>query len=69
MIILEDIILLLFDDDDSFLKLTKLCLTLIGKNLVITTATTAIDALSILENQHFDVIVSDIQMPKMDDFR
>ncbi len=66
MIILEDIKLLLVDDDNSFLKLTKLCLMKIRKNLKITTVTSAIDALLILKKQHFDVIVSDYQMPKMD---
>lgn len=63
---MEDIRLLLVDDDDGFLKLTKLCLMKINKNLKITTITSAIGALSLLKKQQFDVIVSDYQMPKMD---
>ena len=66
MVILEKIRLLLVDDDDSFLKLTKLVLTRIRKNLKITTVTSATEALSILKKQLFDVIVSDYQMPKID---
>ena len=66
MIILEDIRLLLVDDDSSFLKTTKLCLTRIRKKLNITTVTSATDALSILKDHQFDVIVSDFKMQKMD---
>lgn len=66
MIVLKDIRLLLVDDDESFLKLTKLSLIRIKKNLKITTVTSGKDALILLKKQHFDVIVSDFQMPKMD---
>ncbi len=53
------------DDEPALLNVGKLFLERIGE-FVVTTAQSADDAISILIEQSFDVIISDYQMPRMD---
>jgi len=57
--------ILYVDDDPDFLEITKRIVSRSGAISVETTVSAA-DALSLLENRVFDVIVSDYQMPRTD---
>ncbi len=57
---------LLVDDNDDFLLLSKKYLEQISDGLDIDVCTSASDALQKMEHSHFDVIVSDYRMPKID---
>ncbi|MHA2294366.1 MAG: response regulator [Candidatus Hodarchaeales archaeon] len=57
--------ILLVDDEPNFLDLGKLYLKKENKNFDVFTATSAYTALDMLEQQRFDVIISDYQMPEL----
>jgi CheY-like chemotaxis protein len=61
----QTISLLCIDDEPLFLDAFKARLEQ-EKDLVVTTALTAADALDLLNRQYFDVIISDYAMPEMD---
>lgn len=54
------------DDDSGFIDLSQLYLEKENEKLEIETATSAEKALEMLENNRFDIVVSDYQMPVMD---
>lgn len=58
--------ILLVEDDEKLNKLFYTVLSKQGFNIHI--ATNGIDAFNILENNHIDLIISDIMMPKMDGY-
>jgi CheY-like chemotaxis protein len=60
---LKDIKLLVVDDDTDALEMLKTVLSAHGAN--VTTASSAIEALKIIEGNLPDVLVSDIGMPEM----
>lgn len=60
-------VLLVEDDEIIRLKFKKVCKS-IGCYDSIVEAENGCKALSILENHHFDLIISDLKMPKMDGF-
>lgn len=62
----HEIRVLLVDDETSILELSKTFLEREEKRLKVETTTSAVDALKLLENKDFDVLVSDYQMPVMD---
>jgi len=53
------------DDESTLLELGKMFLERAG-DITVTTATSAPDAIRLLERESFDTIVSDYQMPEMD---
>ena len=55
---------LLVDDDESLLKL--LTIRLLANNYEVSTANCASDALSELQQQHFDVLLTDLRMDDID---
>ena len=57
---------LLVEDDDKLNKLFYTVLSKQGFNIYI--ATNGVEAFDILENNHVDLIISDIMMPKMDGY-
>ncbi|MGL5346810.1 MAG: response regulator transcription factor [Peptostreptococcaceae bacterium] len=57
---------LLVEDDDKLNKLFYTVLSKQGFNIYI--ATNGVEAFNILENNHIDLIISDIMMPKMDGY-
>ena len=57
--------LLFVDDEPDLLEVSKILINRIDPNINIATATSAEKALEMLEEQHYDVIVSDYQMPEM----
>jgi PAS domain S-box-containing protein len=61
----EKIRVLLVDDDSGFLKITKQCLEM-GQDLLVDTALSVDEALTKLEMEKYDVVVSDYQMPEKD---
>ncbi|MGB8309037.1 MAG: response regulator, partial [Methanoregula sp.] len=61
----QTISLLCIDDEPLFLDAFKARLEQ-EKDLVVTTALSAADALDLLNRQYFDVIISDYAMPEMD---
>jgi PAS domain S-box-containing protein len=61
----EKIHVLHVDDDSSFLKIAKQCLEMEGP-LHVDTANSVAEALTRLEKEQYDVIVSDYQMPEKD---
>jgi PAS domain S-box-containing protein len=61
----EKIRVLLVDDDSGFLKITKQCLEM-GQDLLVDTALSVDEALTKLEKEKYDVVVSDYQMPEKD---
>jgi CheY-like chemotaxis protein len=61
----QTISLLCIDDEPLFLDAFKARLEQ-EKDLVVTTALTASDALDVLNRQYFDVIISDYSMPEID---
>ena len=64
----EKIRVLYVDDDSSFLKIAKQCLEM-GAPLQVDTANSVAEALTRLEKEQYDVIVSDYQMPEKDGLR
>jgi YesN/AraC family two-component response regulator len=60
---LKDIELLYVEDDKDVLSQTKLILDDFVKEVIV--ATNGEEALEILQNRHVDIIVADINMPKM----
>ncbi|NHJ84890.1 MAG: PAS domain S-box protein [Asgard group archaeon] len=58
--------ILLVDDEENLLEVSKVYLERINDKVHITTADSALTALGILEKEPFDIIISDYQMPKMD---
>jgi len=61
----EKIQVLYVDDEQTLLELGKIFLELSG-NFTVTTATSAPEAILMLEQERCDIIVSDYQMPEMD---
>jgi PAS domain S-box-containing protein len=61
----EKIRVLLVDDDSGFLRITKQCLEM-GQDLLVDTALSVDEALTKLEKEKYDVVVSDYQMPEKD---
>ena len=57
--------LLYVDDEPSLLELGKEFLEL-EPDVSVTTQTNPVDALTILNDKHFDIIISDYMMPEMD---
>lgn len=57
--------ILLIDDDESFLSIARYYLSEINPSLEITGVNNPIKALDQLNNNHFDAVVSDYQMPDM----
>lgn len=55
--------ILIIDDEPNFLRL--ITFTLIDEGFEVVTAENAITALNIIDNQVFDLVVSDLVMPKM----
>ena len=53
------------DDESALLELGKMFLERAG-DITVTIATSAPDAIRLLERESFDTIVSDYQMPEMD---
>ena len=53
------------DDDPMLLKLGQIYLEKIG-DFTVTTAPGAVEAIRLLTDESFDVIISDYEMPKMD---
>ncbi|MFX0185768.1 MAG: PAS domain S-box protein, partial [Candidatus Hodarchaeota archaeon] len=62
----DKIFILLVDDEPDFLELSKIYLNMEDPRLNFETCTTVEDALKMLENRKYDVVVSDYQMPGMD---
>jgi CheY-like chemotaxis protein len=60
----EEIRVLVVDDDEALLRMLRLTLSTAG--CVVTTASDGIDGLDKLQAAQFDVIVLDLQMPRMD---
>ena len=58
--------LLLIDDEESLLNVSKEYLHLVNKEIEITVAQSGQEAIMKLEQEEFDVIVSDYMMPEMD---
>ncbi|HXX87016.1 MAG TPA: PAS domain S-box protein, partial [Candidatus Acidoferrum sp.] len=56
---------LLVDDDSAFLKISKQCLEM-GQDLLVDTVLSVDEALTKLEKEKYDVVVSDYQMPEKD---
>jgi len=56
--------ILLIDDDDIFLTTVKRVLK--KMDFEVTTASSGIEALEIVKNETFDVIISDVRMPQLD---
>jgi DNA-binding NtrC family response regulator len=54
---------LLVDDEADFLE--AMAARMLVRGLEVTTATSTIDALGMVESGHFDVIVMDLMMPEM----
>ncbi|MHA2495843.1 MAG: response regulator, partial [Candidatus Hodarchaeales archaeon] len=57
--------ILLVDDDEKLLEVTQRYLKRAEPTLTLITSSSAQDALQVLQNDHFDVVVSDYQMPTM----
>ncbi|MFX0206059.1 MAG: PAS domain S-box protein [Candidatus Hodarchaeota archaeon] len=62
----DKILILLVDDEPDFLELSKVYLEMENPSLDIDTCTFVEDALKMLENKRYTVVVSDYQMPGMD---
>ena len=65
---IPEIRVLYVDDEPDLLNIGKMFLEQSGE-FTVTTATSAPDAIRLLKQERFDVIVSDYQMPKMDGIR
>lgn len=63
---LADLRVLIVDDDDDTRELLKLALTRHGAEVL--SVETAIEALKMLEQTKFDVLLSDIGMPEIDGY-
>jgi CheY-like chemotaxis protein/RNA polymerase subunit RPABC4/transcription elongation factor Spt4 len=57
---------LVVDDDDSLKKLVRLALSHLPLAIDILTASDGVEALSIIEQQPPDLVISDVMMPRMD---
>ncbi|MFW9995675.1 MAG: response regulator [Candidatus Odinarchaeota archaeon] len=57
------ITILCVDDDRDFLRLVKIILEKLHWNVTIDAATSAAEALLLFKNGHYDLIISDYQMP------
>ncbi|MFX0090211.1 MAG: response regulator, partial [Candidatus Hodarchaeota archaeon] len=53
------------DDEEDFLALTKSYLTKLSQNIILDSVSRPQEALQCLENQVYDVIISDYQMPDL----
>ncbi len=58
--------ILLVDDEPDILEQAKIFLEKEGDKLIIDTISSAVEALELLEVNHYDCVVSDYQMPEMD---
>jgi CheY-like chemotaxis protein len=56
--------LLLIDDEQCILE--SLAELLTEDDIIVTTARNGVEGLSLLKEKHFDVVVTDLSMPKMD---
>ena len=56
--------ILIVDDDPHFLRVLARILS--GENFLVTTAGGACDALELLRNAQFDLVISDLRMPECD---
>jgi len=63
---LDSVKILLVDDEDNLLQITKVYLEKTNRSFMISTATSAKIALNLLVKEPFDIIISDYKMPKMD---
>ena len=54
---------LIVDDNEFFSSLIETYLTMLG--MATKAASNGIDALQMLENEHFDLMITDLQMPHM----
>lgn len=61
--------ILLIDDDDGLLDNFSLIISYKRPGTKITTASNGREALTLVENQEFDLIISDIRMPLLDGFQ
>jgi len=59
-------LILVVDDDVDHLEITRINLEAADPNLSITSVTSPEDGLELLDKQHYDCIVSDYKMPRMD---
>ncbi|MFX0093695.1 MAG: response regulator [Candidatus Hodarchaeota archaeon] len=55
--------LLHVDDDESFLKISKLYIEKLEQNIEVTSLSDSLQVSTILERHKYDVIISDYQMP------
>ena len=55
---------LLVDDEEDFLEVLAERMT--SRGIEVATATSAVEALRIAENESFDAIIVDLMMPEMD---
>ncbi|MFX1508378.1 MAG: response regulator, partial [Promethearchaeota archaeon] len=62
----DKIFVLLVDDESDFLELSKIYLKSEDPRLEVDTCTFVEEALKLLENPKYKVVVSDYQMPGMD---
>lgn len=62
---MPEINILLVDDEETLLEVSKIYLKKMNEKFNITTVESAIQALDLIKEQEFDVIISDYQMPKM----
>ena len=62
---MPEINILLVDDEETLLEVSKIYLKKMNEKFNIVTVESAIQALDIIKEQEFDVIISDYQMPKM----
>jgi PleD family two-component response regulator len=60
--------ILIVDDSKTVRTLSKNCLLHSGYNFLIETAQNPIEAFKILSQKHFDLILTDIEMPEMNGF-
>lgn len=63
---MSDINILLVDDEDTILEVSKIYLERLNEKYHISAVNSAQKALKAIENNSFDVIISDYQMPDMD---
>lgn len=63
---MDSVKVLLVDDEENLLQITKLYLEKTGSRLIISTAISAKIALNLLVKEPFDIIISDYKMPEMD---
>ncbi|MCE7745133.1 MAG: response regulator, partial [Candidatus Heimdallarchaeota archaeon] len=62
---MPEIKILLVDDEETLLEVSKLYLEKMNEKFNIITVESAIQALEMIKEQEFDVIISDYQMPEM----